>query len=46
VAKRAAQKVLCVAGLRHHLEARLGKQAADALAQEDVVLADHHPHGL
>ena len=46
VRQRPAQEVLGVAGLRHHVEAGLVEQPHDALAQEDVVLADHDAQGL
>ena len=44
--ERSAQKVLGIAGLGRHLEACLGKQASDPLAQKHVVLADHHAQRL
>ena len=43
--ERLAQEVVGVARLRDDLEARLGEQPRDALAQQHVVLADHHAHG-
>ena len=46
VRQRPAQEVLRVAALRHHVEARLRQQPHHALAQEDVVLADHDAQTL
>ena len=38
------QQVVGVVGLGHDLEARLGEQPRDALAQQDRVLGDHDRH--
>src|ERR687897_3838038 len=48
VCARPSQEILCVPGLSHDLEACALEYPRDALAQEDVVLADHDAkrHGL
>ena len=45
VRERPAQEVVGVAGLGDDVEAGLGEQPRDALAQQDVVLADHDAQG-
>ena len=41
VRARPSQEILCVPGLGHDLDARPLEYPGDALAQEDVILADH-----
>jgi hypothetical protein len=38
-----AQEIRGIAGLGDHVEASFGEQSHDPLAQQDIVLADHHP---
>ncbi len=45
VGERAAQQVVGVAGLADHVESGVGQDPGDALAEQDVVLADGHPQG-
>jgi hypothetical protein len=42
VRERPPKEVVCVAGLRDHLESRLREQPCDPFAQQHVVFPDHH----
>jgi hypothetical protein len=44
--ERLAEELIGVSRLRDDLEITLAQQPDDALTQENIVLADHHPHGL
>jgi hypothetical protein len=44
--ERSPQECVCVAGLGDDLEARLGQQPDDALAQQDIILTDDDANRL